>query len=131
MVGISRSQDADLIAGTGLDGALRRAQAVIDVSNVPAASDDESVALFGRATRHLLDAEAGAGVRHHVLLSILGVDRVEGDARDAGKREQERLAVSRLVRQRSTTLREAAARHRRAGVPTVSAGRGSTRRPRR
>jgi uncharacterized protein YbjT (DUF2867 family) len=41
-------------------------------------------------TRNLLDAERRAGVRHHVLLSIVGVDRVPlGYYR--GKLEQERL----------------------------------------
>lgn len=94
VVGISRSHDTDLITGAGLDDALRGAEAVIDVSSFAALSDDESVAHFGRATRNLLDAEARAGVRHHVLLSIVGVDRVQGNAHYAGKREQERLVVA-------------------------------------
>ena len=32
-------------------------------------------------------------VRHHVLLSIVGIDRVDGNAHYAGKREQERLVA--------------------------------------
>lgn len=40
------------------------------------------------------DQTQRAGVWHHVLLSILGVDRVEGNAHHADKREQERLVTS-------------------------------------
>jgi uncharacterized protein YbjT (DUF2867 family) len=32
-------------------------------------------------------------VRHQVLLSIVGVDRIEGNAHYAGEREQERLVA--------------------------------------
>ena len=42
-------------------------------------------------TERLLDAERDAGVAHHVLLSIVGVDRLEGNAHYAGKRRQEEL----------------------------------------
>jgi uncharacterized protein YbjT (DUF2867 family) len=52
------------------------------------------VAYFGTATRNLLAAEERAGVRHHVLLSIAGLDRVEGNAHYAGQREQERLVAA-------------------------------------
>ncbi len=44
-------------------------------------------------TTRLLEAELRAGVQHHVLLSIAGVDRVAGNAHYAGKREQERLVA--------------------------------------
>jgi uncharacterized protein YbjT (DUF2867 family) len=46
---------------------------------------------FAAATRNLLAAEQRAGVRHHVLLSIVGIDRLEGNAYFAGKRRQEQL----------------------------------------
>jgi uncharacterized protein YbjT (DUF2867 family) len=49
------------------------------------------VAYFGTTTRGLLAAERRAGVRHHVLLSIVGIHEVEGNAHYAGEREQERL----------------------------------------
>jgi uncharacterized protein YbjT (DUF2867 family) len=41
--------------------------------------------------RNLLAAAQQAGVRHHVLLSIVGIHRIKGNAHYAGKREQERL----------------------------------------
>jgi uncharacterized protein YbjT (DUF2867 family) len=91
---ISRSLGVDLTSGDGLDGALAGVEVVVDVTNAPAGDRDETVAFFGAATRNLLAAEQRAGVRHHVLLSIVGVDRVDGNAHYAGKREQEKLVAA-------------------------------------
>lgn len=92
-VRISRSLGVDLTTGAGLDDALAGVDAVIDATNCPATDRAESVAYFGTATRNLLAAEARAGVRHHVLLSIAGITHIEGNAHYAGKREQERLVA--------------------------------------
>lgn len=94
VVGISRSLGVDLHSGDGLDAALSGVEAVIDVTNAPPTDRDGTVAFFGTTTANLLAAERRAGVRHHVLLSIIGVDRVEGNAHYAGKREQERLVAA-------------------------------------
>lgn len=94
VVRMSRSLGVDLVTGDGLAAALRGVEVVIDVTNGPAAETSETVTCFGAATRNLLAAEERAVVRHHVLLSIVGVDRVEGNAHYAGKREQERLVAA-------------------------------------
>lgn len=74
---LSRSRGVDLVAGgTGLDAALEGVDAVIDVSNVTTTSAKKAVAFFDTVGHHLLDAGARAGVRHHVVLSIVGIDRV-------------------------------------------------------
>jgi uncharacterized protein YbjT (DUF2867 family) len=91
---ISRSLGVDLTTGAGLAEALSGADAVIDVTNHAATDSEEAVRRFGTSTRHLLAAGERSGVRHHVLLSIVGVHRVEGNAHYAGKREQERLVES-------------------------------------
>ncbi|NJP94275.1 NAD(P)H-binding protein [Nonomuraea sp. FMUSA5-5] len=91
VVRISRSLGVDLVTGEGLDAALAGVDAVVDAVNGPAGSREEAVSYFAAATRNLLAAEGRAGVRHHVLLSIVGVHRVEGNAHYAAKREQERL----------------------------------------
>jgi uncharacterized protein YbjT (DUF2867 family) len=93
VVRISRSLGVDLSTGDGLDAALTGVDAVVDAMSYEGADRDEAVAYFGAATQNLLAAEERAGVRHHVLLSIVGVDRVEGNAHYAGKREQERLVT--------------------------------------
>jgi uncharacterized protein YbjT (DUF2867 family) len=91
VVRISRSLGVDLLTGDGLDRALAGVEMVVDTTNAAATDPDEVVAYFGTTTRNLLAAEQRAGVRHHVLLSIVGVHRVEGNAHYAGKRQQERL----------------------------------------
>lgn len=90
-VRISRSLGVDLISGEGLDEALRGVDAVIDAISSPPVSEAETVAYFGTTTTNLLAAEARAGVGHHVLLSIVGIHRMDGNAHYSGKREQERL----------------------------------------
>jgi uncharacterized protein YbjT (DUF2867 family) len=97
VVRISRSLGVDCLTGEGLDEALEAVEAVVDVTNIAATDRAEAVASFGSITRNLLAAEHRAGVRHHVLLSIVGVDRVEGNAHYAGKREQERLVTDGTV----------------------------------
>lgn len=82
---ISRSRGVDLATGEGLDAALARVQAVIDASNAQGPEE------FAAMTERLLAAEERAGVGHHVLLSIVGVHRVEGNPHYAGKRAQEEL----------------------------------------
>jgi uncharacterized protein YbjT (DUF2867 family) len=98
VVRISRSLGVDLVTGDGLDEALTGVDAVVDVTNGPATTDrDEAVDYFGTTTRNLLAAEQRAGVRHHVLLSIVGIDRVEGNAHYAGKWEQQRVIAEGAV----------------------------------
>jgi uncharacterized protein YbjT (DUF2867 family) len=91
VVRISRSAGVDLSTGEGLDAALTGVAAVVDAISGAPTDRAATVAFFGTATGNLLAAESRAGVGHHVLLSIVGVDRIEGNAHYAGKREQERL----------------------------------------
>jgi len=93
-VPFGRGAGVDAYAGRGLDDALRGADALIDVTNTPATDKAEIVDFFGTVTRNLLAAEERAGVRHHVLLSIVGIDRNQRAPHYAGKREQERLVES-------------------------------------
>ena len=92
-VRISRSLGVDLTTGAGLDAALDGVDAVVDAISVELSDRDATLAYFGTTTRNLLAAEERAGARHHVLLSIVGIHRVEGNAHYAGKREQERLVA--------------------------------------
>lgn len=93
VVRISRSLGVDLSTGAGLDDALTGVEAVVDATNAPSVDRAGAVEYFGDTTRNLLAAEQRAGVRHHVLLSIVGIYRVEDNAHYAGKREQERLVA--------------------------------------
>jgi uncharacterized protein YbjT (DUF2867 family) len=88
---VTRSTGVDVTTGDGLDEALTGAGAIIDVTNSTSADPDDVQTFFAAATGHLLGAASRAGVGHHVLLSIAGLDRVEGNAHYAGKRLQEQL----------------------------------------
>jgi uncharacterized protein YbjT (DUF2867 family) len=101
----ARSTGVDVLTGAGLAEALAGADSVIDTLNMPTADADQARASLGAATRRLLAAGQEAGVGHYVLLSILGVDRVEGNAHYAGKRLQEELALAGPIR--ATVVRAA------------------------
>ncbi|MGH3961821.1 MAG: SDR family oxidoreductase [Pseudonocardiaceae bacterium] len=88
---VARSTGTDVVTGAGLDAALAGVDAVIDVTNTTAQDAAAAREFFAASTGHLLAAEQRAGVGHHVVLSIVGVDRVEGTAHIAGKRCQEEL----------------------------------------
>ncbi len=92
-VPVSRATGADAYTGAGLDAALRGADAVIDAINNSSQNEAEIVDFFGTTTANLQAAEERAGVRHHVLLSIVGVDHGQKVPHYAGKREQERLVT--------------------------------------
>jgi len=63
------------ITGEGLKEAMAGTQAVIDLANSPSFEDKAVLEFFQTSGRNLLAAEAAAGVRHHVALSIVGTDR--------------------------------------------------------
>ncbi|MEV4808787.1 SDR family oxidoreductase [Micromonospora avicenniae] len=93
VVVISRSHGIDLTTGVGLDDALRDVSTMIDVSNIQTVSRSASVRFFETTTRNLLEAEHRCGVKHHVLLSIVGIDRVNWGYYQ-GKRRQEELVLA-------------------------------------
>ena len=63
------------ITGEGLKEAMAGAEVVIDLENSPSFEDKAVLEFFETAGRNLLAAETEAGVRHHVALSIVGIDR--------------------------------------------------------
>jgi uncharacterized protein YbjT (DUF2867 family) len=65
------------ITGEGLKEAMAGTQVVIDLANSPSFEDRAVLEFFETSGRNLLAAEAAAGVRHHVALSIAGVDRTD------------------------------------------------------
>jgi uncharacterized protein YbjT (DUF2867 family) len=74
---LSRSQGVDLTTGNGLDDILEGCAALIDVTNVTTTRRDVAASFFASATRHLLASGARVGIRHHVCLSIIGIDRIK------------------------------------------------------
>jgi uncharacterized protein YbjT (DUF2867 family) len=75
VVAASPNTGVNTITGEGVKEAVAGAQVVIDLANSPSFEDKAVLEFFETSGRNLLVAEAGAGVRHHVALSIVGTDR--------------------------------------------------------
>ena len=75
-VAASPSSGVNTLTGEGLADALAGAQVVVDVANSPSFEDQPAMDFFRTSGRNLLAAEATAGVRHHVALSVVGTERL-------------------------------------------------------
>ncbi|HSE81060.1 MAG TPA: SDR family oxidoreductase [Gaiellaceae bacterium] len=87
----SPDSGVNTLTGEGLADVLEGAQVVVDVSNSPSFEDEAVLAFFETSTRNLLEAEAAAGVGHHVALSVVGTDRLSESGYFRGKIAQEKL----------------------------------------
>ena len=87
----SRSTGVNTISGEGLDEALANAQAVVDVSNLPNANPTAVLEFFETSTGNLITAAKKNGVAHYIILSIVGVDRMQPKAYFKAKQVQEKL----------------------------------------
>lgn len=94
VVAAAPSTGVNSLTGEGLAQALAGAQVVIDVSNAPAPEPAAVLEFFETSTRNLLAEEARAGVGHHVILSIVGTDRMPDNGYLRAKLAQERLLAS-------------------------------------
>lgn len=82
------------LTGEGLAEALAGAQVVVDVSNSPSFEDAAVLNFFQTSTRNILAAEAVAGVKHHVALSVVGTDRLQESGYFRAKLAQEKLITA-------------------------------------
>jgi uncharacterized protein YbjT (DUF2867 family) len=79
------------LTGQGLAEALAGASVVVDVSNSPSFEDAAVMKFFETSTRNIIAAEAGAGVKHHVALSVVGTERLAESGYFRAKLAQEKL----------------------------------------
>src|ERR687891_1280774 len=91
VVAASPNTGVNTITGQGLKEAMAGTQVVIDLANSPSFEDKAVLEFFETAGRNLLAAEAAAGVRHHVALSIVGTDRTPDNGYFRAKVAQEKL----------------------------------------
>ncbi len=91
VVAASPSSGVNTITGEGLAEALNGAQVVVDVANAPSWEDKAVLEFFETSGRNLLAAEAAAGVKHHVALSVVGTDRLLASGYFRAKMAQENL----------------------------------------
>jgi uncharacterized protein YbjT (DUF2867 family) len=94
VVAASPNTGVNTITGEGLKEAMAGTQVVIDLANSPSFEDKAVLEFFETSGRNLLAAEAAAGVRHHVALSIVGTDRTLDNGYFRAKVAQEKLIES-------------------------------------
>jgi uncharacterized protein YbjT (DUF2867 family) len=94
VVPASPNTGVNTVTGEGLSEVLDGASVVVDVSNAPEWDDDAVMHFFQTASRNLLEAEAAAGVGHHVALSVVGTDRLTESGYFRAKLAQEKLIES-------------------------------------
>ena len=75
-VAASPATGVDTITGEGLAEVMAGADVVVDVSNAPVWEDDAVREFFTTSTRNQLAAERDARVGHHLVLTIVGADRL-------------------------------------------------------
>ena len=91
VVAASPNTGVNSITGEGLKEAMAGTQVVIDLANSPSFEDKAVLEFFETSGRNVHTAEAAAGVRHHLALSIVGTDRTPDNGYFRAKVAQERL----------------------------------------
>ena len=104
----SLDSGVNTLTGEGVAEVLDSAAVVVDVSNSPSFEDAAVLRFFETSTSNLVDAEAAAGVGHHVALSVVGTERLSESGYFRAKIAQEKLIeiVNRVLdRSRYAVLR--------------------------
>ena len=91
ILAVSPNTGVNTITGEGLAEALVGAEVVVDLANSPSWEDRAVLEFFETSGRNLLAAEAKAGVKHHIALSIVGTERLPESGYMRAKLAQERL----------------------------------------
>jgi uncharacterized protein YbjT (DUF2867 family) len=91
VIAASPATGINTITGEGLAEALKDTEVVIDLANSPSFEDKAVMDFFQTSGRNLLGAEISAGVKHHVALSIVGVDIMQNVGYMRAKKVQEDL----------------------------------------
>jgi len=91
VVAAAPSTGVNTLTGEGLAEVLKGASVVVDVSNSPSFEDQAVMDFFRASTTNLLKAETEAGVTHHVALSVVGTERLQGSGYFRAKQVQEDL----------------------------------------
>lgn len=91
VVAASPKNGINAITGEGLKDAVAGAQVVIDLANSPSFENQAVLEFFETSGRNLVAAEAAAGIKHHVALSIVGTDRTPDNGYFRAKVAQEKL----------------------------------------
>lgn len=91
VIAASPATGINTITGEGLDEALANTDVVVDLANSPSFEDKAVLEFFRTSGHNLLAAEVKAGVKHHLALSIVGVDLMQESGYMRAKKVQEDL----------------------------------------
>jgi len=91
VIAASPATGINTITGEGLTEAMKDTDVVIDLANSPSFEDKAVMEFFQTAGRNLLAVEINAGVKHHLALSIVGVDIMQNIGYMRAKKAQEDL----------------------------------------
>lgn len=93
----SPSTGVNAVTGEGLARVLEGADVVVDVSNspsfkgIPTYEDKAAMKFFHTAGSNILEAEKKANVKHHIVLSVVGTERLLANSYFCAKMAQENL----------------------------------------
>lgn len=90
-IAASPASGVDTLTGEGLQEALQDCEVVIDLANSPSFADADVMHFFKTSGKNLLAAEAKAGVKHHIALSVVGTDLLQASGYFRAKKVQEDL----------------------------------------
>lgn len=93
-VPVSPSSGVNTATGVGLAGAFAGADVAVDVTNALSFEADAAMGFFRASAGNIVQAADAAGIRHLVVLSIVGTDRLQDSGYFRAKLVQERLAAS-------------------------------------
>jgi uncharacterized protein YbjT (DUF2867 family) len=88
---VAASPGVDTLTCRGLAAALEGASVVVDVAAAPSFENRAALEFFDSSTRNLLAAGAAAGVRQHILLSVVGAERLSAGGYFRARITQEAL----------------------------------------
>lgn len=91
VIAASQTSGVNNVSGEGLAEDLKYTQVVIDVANAPSAEEEAIMEFFQTSGHNLLTAEAIAGVKHHITLSVVGIEHLQGSSYFRAKMVQENL----------------------------------------
>ena len=91
VISVSRQSGINTITREGLNEVMEDAEVVVDVINARSMEGRAVLDFFTRSTINLLTAEAYAGVKHHIVLSVVGADRMPNSGYFQAKLAQEEL----------------------------------------
>ncbi|WDZ79338.1 NAD(P)H-binding protein (plasmid) [Ensifer adhaerens] len=92
VIAVSPTFGVDAVTGQGLRQSLEDVEAIVDVSNAGAFGDVNALHFFRAAGRNLVAAAVEAGVQRHIVLSVVGTDRLVENDYFRAKLVQENIA---------------------------------------